>query len=225
MDPDDSGDDAAALRARVDALEQTVSEQQATIEELASPTASRRGVLAALTGVAGAGALGAYSQRASAQAAGQVGTSAEPVDIYANKIQQVNSFVGAVDTEGETFTDPAGNTFSGAINGIEPKGYVDESANRTIGTEYQNNKNAPIEVKVRFQSTSSTGLLNPKLLTGGVSGNLQTTETVRLSLSSGQYDSPTRLQLSAIVGAGGYYKATDANTPVEVDKWAEQKLL
>jgi len=78
--------DAAALRDRVADLEQTVAEQQATIESLQQPPASRRGVLAALTGVAGAGALGAYSQRASAQAAGQVGTQSEPVDVFANTI-------------------------------------------------------------------------------------------------------------------------------------------
>jgi hypothetical protein len=86
MASDSGADDAAALRERVDQLEQTVAEQQATIESLSSPPASRRGVLAALTGVAGAGALGAYSQRGSAQAAGQVGTSAEPVDVVSNDI-------------------------------------------------------------------------------------------------------------------------------------------
>ena len=84
MAPDSGEPDAAALRDRVAQLEQTVADQQATIESLSPPTASRRGVLAALTGVAGAGALGAYSQRASAQAAGQIGTQSEPVDVFAN---------------------------------------------------------------------------------------------------------------------------------------------
>jgi len=83
----DSGDDAAALRDRVKQLEQTVSEQQQTIESLSSPTASRRAVLGGAAAAAGLGALGWYSSYpARAQAAGQVGAQSEPVDVFANAI-------------------------------------------------------------------------------------------------------------------------------------------
>ena len=107
MAPDSGEPDAAALRDRVDDLEQTVADQQATIESLEQPPASRRGVLAALTGVAGAGALGAYSQRASAQAAGQVGTSSEPVDVEAwdLTVQNGATLGGDLDAGGNSLTN------------------------------------------------------------------------------------------------------------------------
>jgi hypothetical protein len=105
MAPDSGEPDAAALRDRVAQLEQTVADQQATIESLSSPPASRRGVLAALTGVAGAGALGAYSQRASAQAAGQVGTQSEPVDVVAWDLTVQNQLAGDLDAGDNSLTN------------------------------------------------------------------------------------------------------------------------
>jgi hypothetical protein len=105
MASDSGADDAAALRDRVKQLEQTVAEQQATIDSLQPSTASRRGVLAALTGVAGAGALGAYSQRASAQAAGQVGTSSEPVDVEAWDLTVQNQLAADLDAGGNSLTN------------------------------------------------------------------------------------------------------------------------
>jgi hypothetical protein len=101
----DSDDDAAALRDRVTQLEQTVADQQQTIEALQQPPVSRRGVLAALTGVAGAGALGAYSQRGAAQAAGQVGTQSEPVDVEAYDLTVQNQLAGDLDAGGNSLTN------------------------------------------------------------------------------------------------------------------------
>lgn len=81
---DDSGDDEQSLRDRVRDLEDTVSEQQATIQQLMP---SRRQTLAG-AGLLGAGVLGGYqaSGTARAQAAGQVGTSSDRVDVFGNVI-------------------------------------------------------------------------------------------------------------------------------------------
>jgi len=71
-------DDAATLRERVRELEQTVAQQQDTIQQLMP---SRRAILAGGAGLVGGAAL---TGQASAQsAAGQVGTSSEPVDVEA----------------------------------------------------------------------------------------------------------------------------------------------
>jgi len=107
MASDSGADDVAALRDRVTQLEQTVAEQQQTIEALQQPPVSRRGVLAALTGVAGAGALGAYSQRGAAQAAGQVGTSSEPVDVEAWSLNVQGQLAGDLDAGGNDLTNVA----------------------------------------------------------------------------------------------------------------------
>jgi len=94
--PDD--DDAAALRDRVRALEETVQEQQSTIEQLMP---SRRAILAGGAGLVGGAAL---TGQASAQsAAGQVGTSTEPVDVDAATVnaQTVNTDDSVTVTTGE----------------------------------------------------------------------------------------------------------------------------
>lgn len=81
MPDSEPDDDAADLRARVRDLEATVSEQQATIQKLMP---SRRQTIAGL-GLLGAGAgVGRLStERARAQAAGQVGTDTDPVGLKA----------------------------------------------------------------------------------------------------------------------------------------------
>jgi len=74
-------DDAATLRERVRELEATVAQQQDTIEQLMP---SRRAILAGGAGLVGGAAL---TGQASAQsAAGQVGTSSEPVDVEAASV-------------------------------------------------------------------------------------------------------------------------------------------
>jgi hypothetical protein len=74
-------DDAATLRERVRDLEATVAQQQDTIEQLMP---SRRAILAGGAGLVGGAAL---TGQASAQsAAGQVGTSSEPVDVEAARV-------------------------------------------------------------------------------------------------------------------------------------------
>jgi hypothetical protein len=96
----DPGADAE-LRERVAQLEETVAEQQHhSSESPEQPSASRRGFLSAAAAVAGLGALGAYSSYpASAQAAGQVGTSSEPVDVEAYDLN-VQGSVSGIDTGG-----------------------------------------------------------------------------------------------------------------------------
>jgi hypothetical protein len=104
----DSGDDAAALRERVAQLEETVAEQQATSESPEQPSASRRGFVKAAAAVAGLGALGIYSSHpASAQAAGQVGTSSEPVDVEAWSLNVQGQLAGDLDGGGNSLTDVA----------------------------------------------------------------------------------------------------------------------
>lgn len=73
------------LRARVAELEQRVENQQATISQLLP---GRRGVLKGAALLGGGALVGAgTADRASAQAAGQVGTSSDPVDVVAYSVQ------------------------------------------------------------------------------------------------------------------------------------------
>ena len=73
------------LRARVEQLEATVQNQQETIRKMLP---GRRGVLKGAALVGGGGLVGALSaDRVSAQAAGQVGTTSEPIDVVAYSVQ------------------------------------------------------------------------------------------------------------------------------------------
>jgi len=88
-------DDAATLRERVRDLEQTVAQQQDTIEQLLP---SRRAILAGGAGLVGGAAL---TGQASAQsAAGQVGTSSEPVDVEAAEVTADSVNTGALGITG-----------------------------------------------------------------------------------------------------------------------------
>ena len=78
-------DDDEDIHDRLEQLEATVADQQATIEQLTeTPAVGRRSVVASLLGAGAVGGLAGYgSQSARAQAsgpAGQVGTGEEPVD-------------------------------------------------------------------------------------------------------------------------------------------------
>ena len=93
MAPDD---DAADLRARVQELEQTLADHQATIEQLRDRGVGRRALLAGGAGLVGGAAL---TGQASAQsAAGQVGTSSEPVDVAAASVTADSVDAGSVNT-------------------------------------------------------------------------------------------------------------------------------
>ena len=73
------------LRARVAELEQRLENQQATISQLLP---GRRGVLKGAALVGGGGLVGALSaDRVDAQAAGQIGTTSEPIDVVAYSVQ------------------------------------------------------------------------------------------------------------------------------------------
>jgi len=86
-------DDAATLRERVRTLEQTVAQQQDTIQQLMP---SRRAILAGGAGLVGGAAL---TGQASAQsAAGQVGTSSEPVDVEAATVNADSVNTGEITT-------------------------------------------------------------------------------------------------------------------------------
>jgi len=99
-------DDAATLRERVRDLEATVAQQQDTIEQLMP---SRRAILAGGVGLVGGAAL---TGQASAQsAAGQVGTSSEPVDVEAATVT-----ADSVNTEGLTTNTPDGTAVVMNIN-------------------------------------------------------------------------------------------------------------
>jgi len=101
----DSGDDAE-LRERVAALEETVAEQHHSIDSPEQPTASRRGFLSAAAAVAGLGALGIYSSYpASAQAAGQVGSASNPIDVEAWTLTVQNQLAGDLDAGGNDLTN------------------------------------------------------------------------------------------------------------------------
>src|SRR6056297_2025156 len=92
MAPDD---DAADLRARVQELEQTLADHQATIEQLRDRGVGRRAILAGGAGLLGGAAL---TGQASAQSAGQVGTSSEPVDVEAASVSADSVDAGSVNT-------------------------------------------------------------------------------------------------------------------------------
>jgi len=158
MDTDSGADDAAALRARVAQLEQTVAEQQQTIESLSTPTASRRGVLAALTGVAGAGALGAYSQRGAAQAAGQVGTQSEPVDVEAWSLNVQDQLAGDLDAGGNDLTNVgAVETGEQITNGVKTFGYflTDTEGSVNLSAEFGSAGGTLVVQKVLSGSASA----------------------------------------------------------------------
>jgi len=90
-------DDAATLRERVRDLEATVAQQQDTIEQLMP---SRRAILAGGAGLVGGAAL---TGQASAQsAAGQVGTSSEPVDVEAATVTATDVNTDSVSTKEAT---------------------------------------------------------------------------------------------------------------------------
>jgi hypothetical protein len=92
-DPDTESD----LRERVAELEATVQNQQETIRKMLP---GRRGVLKGAALVGGGGLVGALSaDRVSAQAAGQVGTTSEPIDVIAYSLQDrsgTNAFIEVV---------------------------------------------------------------------------------------------------------------------------------
>jgi hypothetical protein len=101
-------DDAATLRERVRELEQTVAQQQDTIQQLMP---SRRAILAGGAGLVGGAAL---TGQASAQsAAGQVGTSSEPVDVEAFDVTVQNG----LDMADNTISNVNGLTASSAVIG------------------------------------------------------------------------------------------------------------
>ena len=113
-------DDAATLRERVRDLEATVAQQQDTIEQLMP---SRRAILAGGAGLVGGAAL---TGQASAQsAAGQVGTSSEPVDVEAATVS-----ADSVNTEKGTLTDGTNDESTeilGTLSDTDDTTVVDES--------------------------------------------------------------------------------------------------
>jgi len=128
----DSGDDAAALRERVAQLEETVAEQQATSESPEEPTASRRGLLSAAAGVAGLGALGIYSSYpASAQAAGQVGTASDPVDVEAYDLNVQGTATGLLQNPLTGDLDASGNSLTN-VSAVETGSLSTDQANDVI---------------------------------------------------------------------------------------------
>ena len=95
--PDESAADGGeSLRERVSELEQLVEQQQATIQRLMP---SRRQTVAGL-GLLGAG-VGAgrlSTEAARAEAAGQVGTDTDPVDVKGYDVRAANSIEDASGT-------------------------------------------------------------------------------------------------------------------------------
>jgi hypothetical protein len=129
MASDSGADDAAALRERVAALEKTVAEQQATSESPGQPTASRRGLLSGAAAAAGLGALGVYSSSpASAQAAGQVGTQSEPVDVEAYDLNVQGTANGLVQ-------NPLAGDLDGGGNSVNNLGSVETDNLQHTGGE------------------------------------------------------------------------------------------
>jgi len=159
-------DDAATLRERVRELEQTVAQQQDTIEQLMP---SRRAVLAGGAGLVGGAAL---TGQASAQsAAGQVGTSSEPVDVEAASVNvqegvsTPSAFVSGTLTASDVNTDSV-NTDSTNITGHTvgtSKEYLDlnENSDRKSGSYIQYTDGV---------STTATSILD--ISSGGETGSL-----------------------------------------------------
>lgn len=88
--------------------EDSEAESAQSTQHSSSSSIARRGVLAAL-GLGGLATLGTNS--ASAQAAGQVGTASNPIDVYGYGVEATN-----------TFTDPAGVEHTGELADIDDVG-------------------------------------------------------------------------------------------------------
>jgi len=100
-DPDT--DDPDTLRERVADLEATVAAQQQTITRMLP---GRRGVLKAGALLGGGALVGAgTADRASAQAAGQVGTSSDPVDVEAYDLAVQHQLSSNLDAGGNDLTN------------------------------------------------------------------------------------------------------------------------
>jgi len=119
-------DDAATLRERVRELEATVAQQQDTIEQLMP---SRRAILAGGAGVLGGAAL---TGQASAQsAAGQVGTSGEPVDVEGAEVN-----ADLVNAEAISITNVSTGTPSTILNAdASPGSTTDQIVEYTNGVD------------------------------------------------------------------------------------------
>jgi hypothetical protein len=93
-------DETANLREEVEQLKQIVASQQATIDDLENQSLlgpwGRRGLLGSIAAALG---LASTSGSAAGQAAGQVGTSGEPVDVFAESINGGGPVTDGDDTE------------------------------------------------------------------------------------------------------------------------------
>ena len=140
MAPDD---DAADLRARVRELEQTLADHQATIEQLRDRGVGRRAILAGGAGLVGGAAL---TGQASAQsAAGQVGTSSEPVDVAAASVSADSVDAGSV------------NAGAAAIGGYSPYTVARSSPDLQTDTSVTYNGLTGSEYLIRYTGRLSDG--------------------------------------------------------------------
>lgn len=181
MAPDDPADDAD-LRDRVAQLEATVEKQQATIEQLLP---SRRRVLQAGGLVAGGGVLGALTaDRASADVVGQVGTSADRVDVFA----------GAVDA----------NSLNTGITSTSDYEWTDVTSNRSLNTWFQAPSDRDIWVSVIIDVGSST---DRQLVVLDVNTTKSGNAVSRINWNSGGKDSNDQRPFgSTRVPANHYYR-------------------
>jgi len=185
-------DDAATLRERVRELEATVAQQQDTIEQLMP---SRRAILAGGAGLVGGAAL---TGQASAQsAAGQVGTSSEPVDVEAASVTADSVDAGSVNT-GKIATT---------------RRHQDVTSSRQLGNTYTNNTGSDIFVYTVL-IVDSAGFVSTTATSGGAD----------LDRKQGDFGVSDNIALTFFVAAGQDYGVNDFSAAdISIRYWTEFK--
>lgn len=224
--PDESAaDDGESLRERVSELEQTVSEQQDVIQRLMP---SRRQTVAGL-GLLGAG-VGAgrlSSGTARAEAAGQVGTDTDPVDVKAWDLDVQNGAgfngsdvtgVGALETEdieiGNKLTE---HNYEQSPNDI--------SEQRDTNTTYQNTEGTAIWWGVRLEGTSDDTFISTNMTASSTSAGAdsfsQSLYGHKVTVDTGE-EAPF---VPILVPEGYYYRlrAGGDTADWQIDEWYERR--
>lgn len=243
-----SESDDSDLRERVEQLEATVEQQQATIKKMLP---GRRGALKAGGLLAGGGLLGALGSDQAAAAdgtqdtsAGTIGAAGDSTDIYLDQLLDpggdeilnvddtgdINAAFGrtwdfdSVDLQNSSLNLGSLSTDELSHN-IE--GGNDLSGSRSFDTEFQNTTGQNIFVTIRLEISSGTsGEFNTSLLVANSSGlgfNPDSIDYVRRTDSG--TSNPDLAALQGIIPDGGYYMVDNSGTNVSLNAWFERKYL
>jgi hypothetical protein len=167
MDSDTDADaapdtDDPDLRARVAELEASVAQQQETITKMLP---GRRGVLKGAALLGGGALVGAgTADRASAQAAGQIGTASDPVDVEAYDLAVQNQLSSNLDAGGNDITNVGSISTNNQNNESipTPTAYFSGPAHGEGGVAFRGATLAP-DGRVIFapSDSSNVGIFDP----------------------------------------------------------------